>query len=241
MKNNNDNSSVQFANFPKKRIPLPPEYAVLYESSYKKNRKGETLASNLSQGVESWMHKKVAEDWSQKSFDQNTRTLEIGAGTLNQIAYEPPIGIYDIIEPMDFFYKDSPHLNRIHKIYADISEIPTSEKYDRITSVATFEHICDLPRVVERTTLLLKTGGSLRIGIPSEGGFLWGLGWRATTGLEFFLKNKLDYGVLMKHEHVNTAHEIESVIRHFYKNVKITNYGLGFHLSLYQFLECKLS
>jgi hypothetical protein len=74
--------------------------------------------------------------------------------------------------------------------------------------------------------------------VPSEGTILWGLGWRFTTGLEFRFKYGLDYGVLMRHEHVNTAAEIEGVLRVFFMNVRRSVLGLSAGLSYYQFCEC---
>jgi hypothetical protein len=60
-----------------------------------------------------------------------------------------------------------------------------------------------------------------------------------TTGLEFRLKHGLDYGLLMKHEHVNKAKEIEAVIRYFFKRVESRVFGLSKYLSLYQFYACE--
>ena len=123
---------------------------------------------------------------------------------------------YNIVEPFKDLFLSSPNLKKIRTVYQDIDEIDISNKYDRITSIATFELITGLPKVVAKSCLLLKSNGSLRTSIPKEGTFLWTLGWRMTTGLEFKLKYGLDYGNLMKHEHVNTAKEVEEVLSYFY-------------------------
>ena len=102
--------------------------------------------------MERWLHKKVAGDV--KGIN-NKSTLEIGAGTLNQLEYEQTRP-YDIVEPFTELYRNSPHLSRINHIYSDISEIGRDKTYDRITSVATFEHLTDLPGVIARTCLLLN-------------------------------------------------------------------------------------
>jgi len=183
------------------------------------------------------MHKQVAKDIA-RSAAQKT-TLEVGAGTLNQLAHEPQLGPYDIIEPFKELFAGSPLLNRVRKVYSDINEVPLTARYDRITSVATFEHICNLPQVVARAGIVLAPDGNLRTAIPSEGTPLWTLGWKMTTGLEFRLKHGLDYGLLMKHEHVNTAKEIEAVIRYFFKEVQCRAFGVNKYLSLYQFYACK--
>jgi hypothetical protein len=223
--------------FPKNRPPLPPEIAAIYASYYKANRQGRTAATSLSQVMEAWLHRQVAQDV--QSSQTATRTLEIGAGTLNQLPYEPESASYDIVEPFLELYQDSPFLARIRHRYTDISEIPQRESYDRVIAVATFEHICDLPRVIARAALLLAPQGELRVSIPSEGTPLWKLGWMLTTGLEFRLRHGLDYGRLMQYEHVNTAAEIEWLLHFFFKAVRCKVFGVSKYLSLYQFYTCR--
>jgi hypothetical protein len=187
--------------------------------------------------MESWLHTQVAKDISRTT--QPKSTLEIGAGNLNQLKYEPNGCQYDIIEPFDELYKGSTLLGRIRDTYSDINQVPQSNRYDRITSIATFEHICNLPEVIARSALLLANGASLRVSIPSEGTFLWALGWHLTTGLEFKLRYGLDYGRLMAYEHVNTAAEIECILRHFFSSIRGNVFGLSKAVSLYQFFECR--
>ncbi len=225
-----------FSQFPKIRPELQKEIAAVYSAYYKSNREGRTPASSLSQRMESWLHRQVAKDMVDQ--DKTKTTLEIGAGTLNQLKYEPVAGPYDIVEPFGELYKDSDSLKRIRNIYSDVNEIPDSYKYDRITSVATFEHICNLPEVIASCGLLLSTNGLLRVSIPSEGTLLWTLGWKLTTGLEFRIKHGLDYGLLMKHEHVNKAREIEELLEYFFKNIERRYYGISRSFSLYQFYSC---
>ena len=71
--------------FPKKRIELPEAFQKIYNQHYLSNREGKYKTTSLSQKLESWMHKKVAEDVV-KSKEQFS-TLEIGAGNLNQLKY----------------------------------------------------------------------------------------------------------------------------------------------------------
>ena len=224
-----------FSSFPKERAPLPPEFAAIYSEHYKENRDGGSKASGWAQRMESWMHKKVAEDVKSGA---RKSTLEIGAGTLNHFAYEAQSKPYDIVEPFRYLYESSPTLSRVRKIYSDITEIPRTAEYERIISIATFEHICNLPEVVAQSALLLADDGQLRAAIPSEGTILWRLGWKFTTGVEFRRKHKLDYEVLMKHEHVNTAQEIEEILLHFFSEVEHAAFGLSKSLSFYQFYAC---
>ena len=226
-----------FDNFPKIRPPLPKNIQDIYFAQHKSNRKGQTIASSIALRMESWMHKQVASDVANLQ-DSAKVTLEIGAGTLNQLQYEPSVHLYDIVEPFTDLYKSSPLLGRIRNIYSDISKVPGSYRYDRITSVATLEHVCNLPELIARSGQLLADQGVLRASIPSEGTVLWTLGWKLTTGLEFKLRHGLDYGLIMKYNHVNTAKEIEQVLEYFFKEIKYKVFGLSKSISLYRYYEC---
>ncbi len=226
--------------FPKQRPALPPEIAKIHAAHYKANREGRTAASSMAQRAESWLHRQVASDVA--GFEGSAKaTLELGAGTLNQLRYEPFVRTYDIVEPFTELYADAPDLGRVRNIYQDISEVPVDRRYDRITSVATLEHVCNLPEVIARSGLLLADGGVFRASVPSEGTWLWTLGWKLTTGLEFRLRHGLDYGSLMRHEHVNTAAEIEQVLAHFFDDIRCKVFGLSKGISLYRYYECRHS
>jgi hypothetical protein len=221
--------------FPKTRPELPDGIKKIYEVHYKSNRRGDSKATGISQKMEAWMHRRVAADTFQNF---NGDTLEIGAGTLNQLDYERNFAKYDVVEPMSYLYEDSPHKNRILHFYRDLINIPEGTKYDRITSIAVFEHICELPDVVARAAFFLKPEGHLRVAIPAEGSLPWYLGWRFFTGLEFYLKYRLNYKHLMHFEHVNGWRDILSVLRCFFFNIKAEYFGFGPHLSFYHFYDC---
>jgi len=227
-----------FDDFPKIRPRLPKEIEEIYSAHYKSNREGQTAASSLAQRVESWLHRQVANDVANTENSAKV-TLELGAGTLNQLQYEPEVHPYDIVEPFTELFNNSPLLERVRNVYSDISEVPSNCRYDRITSVATLEHVCSLPEVIARSGLLLAENGVFRASVPSEGTLLWTLGWKLTTGLEFKLRHGFSYGLLMKHEHVNTAREIEEVLNYFFKEVKCKVFGLTKSISLYRYYECR--
>ena len=169
--------------YPKTRPSLNPDIQQIYKKIYSDNREGNTRASSITRLLEKWLHKKVAAD-TLKSPDK-LDTLELGAGTLNQLDFERNSGRYDIVEPFKELFLGKPNLSRITNVYGDIRDVPVDANYDRVTAVATFEHIVDLPDVIARVCPLLKPGGCLRIAIPSEGTIMWTLGWKLTTGLEF--------------------------------------------------------
>lgn len=239
------------AGWPKSRPELPESYQRIYLEHSRQNRGGLYRTTSLSQRLEEWMHRRVAADVAAAASGPvpdsspaaaasrpRLATLEIGAGTLNQLRSEPEVGPYDIVEPYAELYDGSPLLARVRRHYADIGEIDPATRYDRITSIATFEHIPDLPPVVARAALLLADDGVLRVGIPNEGTPLWRLG-TFVTGLEFRRRYGLDYQVLMRYEHVSTADEIEAVLRMLFADVRRSVLGLNRLFGIYRYLECR--
>lgn len=220
------------AAYPKTRPPLPEAIRAIYDRQFLENRSGATQASSLAQRLEAWMHRQVAAD---VRAGVRGATLELGAGTLNQLGHEPVVGDYDIVEPFETAYRGQPGLERVRDAYPDMAAVPPDRRYRRITTIAALEHVCDLPVVLARAALLLEPDGELRAAIPAEGGFLWTLGWSLTTGLEFRLRHGLDYGDLMRHEHVNQAREIEALAKALFEQVSIKSFGVGRQLSLYRY------
>ena len=222
--------------YPRIRPPVSAEFSRVYEQVYKDNRSGKGLLSHLSQQLESWMHRKVASCVNAQAH----QLLEIGGGTLNHVDYEQNTLHYDIIEPLHILYQDNPKKSRIRHFYNDIKEIPETIRYNRIISVAVLEHIVDLPDVLRKCTTLLEKDGVFQAGIPSEGGLLWGMAWRCSMGLSFKLRTGLDYGELMRHEHVSNADEIIALVQHFFKEVTVKRFPLrGGHSSLYCYIEAR--
>ena len=219
--------------YPRMRPPLTAEHEELYIQEYKENREGDRKVDNLAQKLEAWMHRQIIKH-------QSASLLELGAGTLNHIRHENPNTKYDIVEPFTELFQNSPRLDQVRGVYSSLKEVPEDNKYSRIISIATLEHMTNLPLDVALSAVHMENNSIFQAGIPSEGGFLWWLGWRCTTGISYWLRNRLDYGVLMRHEHVNNANEIIAILEYFFENVQIKRFPLPFHfLSLYTYLEAK--
>jgi SAM-dependent methyltransferase len=228
---------MPFSGFPKIRPTLPPEYQKIYLQHIQENRHGQSPASRMSTALEGWMHRRIARDV--RDGNRSLSTLEIGAGTLNHLRYESDNAAYDIVEPAHYLFAGSRFLSRVRTIYNDIKEVQPDNLYDRIISIASFEHICNLPEVVARCGLLLKPDGQLRAAIPTEGGPLWSLGWKLTTGREFKRRYGLDYEVIMQAEHVNTWREVADVLNYFFQSVEFSLLGFSRALSVYQVYICR--
>jgi hypothetical protein len=219
--------------YPRVRPDLPKAHQEVYEREYKLNRDGEAAVEGLAKKLEGWMHGKVADQ-------KGGPLLELGAGTLNHLRWENGTSPYDVVEPFEALYKDSPMLESVRNVYGSVQDIPAENRYQRIVSVAVLEHMTDLPGDVAKAGLLMERDGVFQAGIPSEGGFLWWLGWRMTTGLTYWFRNRLDYGEMMRHEHVNTAPDIISVVKYFFEEVRLARFPVpAHHLSLYGYLEAR--
>ena len=230
------------SSYPRRRPGLSPAHARLYEQEYRLNRDGGALVVSLARRLEGWMHRQVAARAEVAAGAGPGDVLELGAGTLNHLAWEPPAARarYDIVEPFEALYRSSPLLGTIRDVYARLADVPPERRYDRIVSVAVLEHLTDLPAEMARAAMTLKPGGVLQAGIPSEGGLLWWLGWRCTTGISYWRRTRLDYGPVMRHEHVNTAPEILGVLGHIFADVRVRRFPLPLHLlSFYAYIEAR--
>lgn len=234
-----DNIDKIINQYPKKRAVLSHRLNKLYKKIYAENRKGTGLANKISSYLESWMHKKIE---SRIKDIKISKSLEIGAGTLNHLVYVNNLEHYDVIEPAKWLYTDAKSKKLIKNFYSDIFEISSNEKYDRILSIATLEHVLDLPKLIEQSKKLLNKGGIFQAAIPCEGEFAWYCGWKFGTGLAFWLKHGLNYEELMKFEHVNNLNEISKIINFYFKNIKVLRSPLPFlikkkHTSFYAYIE----
>ena len=226
-------NSAVLANFPKVRKPLPTDYEAIYVDMYEHSRKGRNPAAAAALRLEQWMHR-------QAILDDAFPLLELGAGTLNHVPFEPNEGKYDVVEPMPKLYEGSPSIGRIDQFYDSIHDVPSSSLYRRIISVAVLEHVLDLPALVARAALHLEPNGEMISGIPSEGGALWYLAWRFGTGSAFWLKYRKSYATFMRHEHVNNADEITAVMRVFFDDVSVSRFPTPFkHGSFYTALRSR--
>lgn len=217
--------------WPRKRSPLPEVYTRIFDQEYKDNRNGKSAVQAAAQYMESWMHRQIALTSKPEQI-----VLELGAGTLNHLTYEQATQ-YDVVEPFTFLYQGNNNVSRVRHFYEDVSHIK-NEQYDRIFSVAVLEHIEDLPRALAQCAVLLKDTGVFQAGIPSEGGFLWGLSWRCTTGLAFKLRTGLNYQTVMQHEHLNTAPEIMKLISYFFGSCVVKGFPYNaHHASFYRYIE----
>lgn len=221
------------AKFPKTRPELPPGHRAVYEREYMLNRSGRGPLYAAVANLEAWMHRAIA------ARKPTGPILELGAGNLNHLPFEAGASKYDVCEPLADMLLAKPLPSPVRTVLKDYRELGgLAGGYSKILSIAVLEHLEHLPYVVAQSALLLARAGVFQAGVPTEGGALWGLSWRISTGLAYRMRTGLDYGILVRHEHINTVDEIEEVVRCFFADVKMRRFPLeAKHLSLYTCLE----
>ena len=218
--------------YPRSRPSLSEAHRRIYVAHYLENREGNGALTRLKKSMEAWMHRRVA------ARQQGGEILEIGAGTLNHVRFEPKSLVYDAVEPFRQLWEGRSDVQRLRNLYDSLAAIPEHVRYDRIFSIAVLEHLTDLPGIVAQAGLHLRPDGCFQAGIPSEGGFLWGLAWRLTTGISFRLRTGLPYSDIMRHEHVNTSVDIIAVCSYLFEHVVVHRFPTrSHHFSFYAVIE----
>lgn len=220
--------------YPRTRPPLPKKYKDIYSQHYIYCRSNKGLIRKIFIFFTNWMHLAIS-----KESNENKSILELGAGTLNHLNFEK-YSYYDIIEPFDDLYLSATNRNQIRYRYKYSNDEKCSDTYDRIISVATLEHLTNLPLDMAILALKLKKKGIFQHSYPSEGSLFWHISSRYISGLNFYLKYKLNFKVFLNHEHVNSANDIETVIKKIFKKVLIKRFPLNFfNLSLFSHIKAE--
>jgi SAM-dependent methyltransferase len=94
-------------------------------------------------------------------------------------------------------------------VNGDACALPIANRsIDCVISMYCFEHLERLPECLAEVRRVLRPGGPLFVGLPAEGGLLYGIGRFFTTKRYMERKYGLDYDAIVKWEHCNTAHEV---------------------------------
>ena len=219
--------------YPRVRPPLTAAHKAVFAEQYKLNREGSRPVEFLAQKLEEWMHRRVAGTCG-------SPVLELGAGTLNHLRFELPTDEYDIVEPFHELYANRPDIHRIRTFYDRVADIPRQQSYTRVISIAVLEHMESLPAELALAAVRLGRNGVFQAGVPTEGSALWWLGWRFSTGMSYYFRTGLDYGTVMRHEHVNSSAEIEAFVNYLFADVRIQRFPFPWkHLSFYTYVEAK--
>jgi SAM-dependent methyltransferase len=149
------------------------------------------------------------------------RTLEIGAGLGEHLAYERLDGVqragYVALELRPNMVSEI--ARRFPDIEARVGDCQTrldfpDGHFDRIVAVHVLEHLPDLPAAVrELRRLCDPRGGMLQAVIPCEGGLAYGLARRISAQRIFERRYRQPYRWFIEREHLNRPGEILEELR----------------------------
>ena len=197
-------------------------------------------------------HQDLEKNLNFKNFNNNSKILEIGAGSSPHLPYlKHNFGKYHFLENSKFaikflrkkFYKDK----KIELKYYDSKKIPYKKNYfDRIIISHVLEHIPEPEIFLNKMMHVLKKNGTLSIALPCDPGLLWRLG-------RFFLKifsvkkklniSNLEYDYMIASEHINSIFNLISIIKYKYKKniisesylplkIKILDFNLFYNITI---------
>lgn len=198
--------------WPKVIPPLPPEQEAIIEDSLR--RWHEELPGTYRL-VEKFNHRYPLRSRPREA--ERFRTIEIGAGLGEQLAYEDlSEQDYTCVELRENM------ATRIRERYPSVSTIvgdcqqrlPFDDgHFDRAVAVHVLEHLPDLPSALDEVRRLLRPGGKFGIVIPCDPGLLYGLGRRLTTQRVFERRYDMSYDVFVRREHLNAPSEVIDLLR----------------------------
>jgi SAM-dependent methyltransferase len=166
-----------------------------------------------------------------RGFFQGCRTLEIGAGLGEHLAYEKLADQdYTVIELRDelanVIKKKFP---LVTALVGDCQEkIPVeNNSFDRILVIHVLEHLPNLPCAIKEMHRILKLkGGKLVVVMPCEGGLSYGLARRISAKRLFEKRYHQNYDWLISIEHINTPQEIRFELEQFFKIEEMSYFPL---------------
>lgn len=145
------------------------------------------------------------------------RTIEIGAGLGEQLAYEDLARQeYTCVELRpDMAAGLRERFPSVTTIVGDCQErLPFADGFfDRAIAVHVLEHLPDLPSALDELRRLLRAGGKLSVVIPCDPGLVYGIGRRFTAQREFERRYNVPYEIFVSREHLNSPAEIIELLR----------------------------
>jgi SAM-dependent methyltransferase len=145
------------------------------------------------------------------------RTLEIGAGLGEHLAYEDLAGQdYTCIELREQMAQGiRGRFAGVNVVAADCQEaLPFEDDYfDRVIAIHVLEHLPNLPAALGEVRRTLKSNGRFAVVIPCDPGLAYGFSRRISAQRLFEKRYKQSYSTFIKREHINSVHEVVRELR----------------------------
>jgi SAM-dependent methyltransferase len=152
-----------------------------------------------------------------------TRTLEIGAGLGEHIAWEKlnpkQESEYVAIELRESMaQKMRVRFPRITVMVADVQEgLPFPDNYfDRVVAVHVLEHLPNLPMAIREVHRVCTCDATLSVVIPCEGSAATTIARRVSAQRLYERRYGCSYELFIRREHINLPHEITEELLQFF-------------------------
>jgi ubiquinone/menaquinone biosynthesis C-methylase UbiE len=160
---------------------------------------------------------RVIDEWGRKYSDGVV--LEVGCGHGHHLLYgrnehRQYIGL-DV--EYKFLCKLRKRFEGVRVVNGDAYALPFRDhSVDCVLSVYCFEHLRQLEKCLREIKRVLRPSGELLVGLPAEGGLLYGLGRRLTSKRYMEQKYKIDYNSIVQWEHWHTCKEVIDTIKEYF-------------------------
>jgi SAM-dependent methyltransferase len=162
---------------------------------------------------------------------RGSRTLEVGAGIGGHLPFEDlEAQEYHVLESRAQFCE---RLAELHPAqYVHHGSIEESQPFpdgffDRIVTIHVLEHLHNLPAALDEMARLLRPGGIFDVVLPTEGSIAYEIARKVSAERMFRRRFGLDYGPIIRNEHVNTYEEVMSLLRGRFRHETARFFPLG--------------
>jgi len=152
-----------------------------------------------------------------KDTSDQTRILEIGAGTGALLEFLPPEKFVAVDMSMESLNVLKSRWPDVTCVCASASALPfTSESFGQVVSLHTLEHLYFLAESMQEMRRVMHPDAIMYYGIPTEGGLAFLMGRKLVTGPHLRKKYDLDVTYVMDREHINDAPRVLKFLKmHF--------------------------
>ena len=158
-------------------------------------------------------------------------TLELGAGIGGHIGFEDLSrqDYYCIELRQNMADAITERFPTVRTTVGDCQEFLPFENnsFDRVVVIHVLEHLPRLPDALDEVLRVLKPGGIFSVVLPCDPGLAYAVARKLSAERIFRRRYKVPYGWFIRREHINSPHEILSLLKDRFAVTDTTYFPLG--------------